>query len=1238
MRMRVNDSRLSTFGLGYLLFLLAVLASVFFLSDYAANNASAQTPDSSDFTLNAATETLQEGETAQFTIALASTATRAVNGTWMVECAASEGQPGITAADLQAGACDATNTFVIPIDESLVTISVMTIPDNLAEFTMDGELLTFVATTEMGAMNSVSIRIMDDDALEVGFSSDSYTVSEGSALEETLMITTAGSHAEPFSISVSISDCETDGARITGADFSPSGCPNEQELTFMPLETSKNFRWELEDDDLAEGAEVFTASISTSISAINFSLSQATITVTDELDSTVSILSTIDSGVAEGDTTASSAEFSVELPTGIRTDEPLSVRWEVDCAGAVDADDFRGTCPEGIALIGTNATATSISLRVEPDTIPEGDEIFTIRLLSDGLPKGFSIANNANTATTAILGDDIPDIGVMTNGAEAGSEGGTAQFSVFLPEGSIDTMLTIGWEVMNCGNGPGITGITAADFIGFTGNCPTGTVTIPASSESTGFDVGISDENLVEEDEQFTVRVSLTGIDGLDESNFNRNDTALYTIENNDNTVISVLEHGEEISAREENENIPITILSTAPIDRPIRLVWMLDCISVSSSDLNIASTPTSLSDGTLQQDCDNPPDTETARTVQIPAGTVTVSMDTFMPFRDDLLEPNEEAAVRLLPLANGNDYDGRVSLHNVQTSASMIVRDAGTSSVGFRNRMANMDNNRNIIFSLGTISSAFSGENIQNTGTAQPSERAVLAGMPIELRYRIVDCADPTVTSTGRTSSADFEDGGCIGTVQIPQGANTVSIPIRTQRDFLLEDTEMFVLSTAISFMGDISPIRVNNILVAEDSSETFDEGAGQEYISSSFQLPDSDRAEIIIQGFDARGDTPNAMMTFGISLRGTAIRADRDLAVNWEVICDGENSVSDEDFFLVGDETFCGSQRTVTIGEGISLFRIIIPPLPDSVFEPDEHLSILISAPEGGYGSYSITIAADMRRATASILNDDPLSLTQESAETMEGILLPRVEVTTPPPSAGRTPQGTEQFRLYISPPREDQVVPIPPSRFLLVNSSIVNIDIRVNSADDAANINELEEGPFKAGVISFFENSRVCIGVDSDARRVVGNRFNRLKLYHEGNGENNGVWEELENVQYDDESDSICGDTDGFSLFALGYPEPVERSILRLLPPTGGVTLYWQHLLSAAVIGMILLGAGSILTIIKIKEYLPSADPLVVHNLPAPVRKFARPRGEARTKSSAVKADGIPDSVSSSDDVEV
>jgi hypothetical protein len=186
-----------------------------------------------------------------------------------------------------------------------------------------------------------------------------------------------------------------------------------------------------------------------------------------------------------------------------------TVNWSV--VGATSASDFSGygsVLPSGVLTFAAGDTTKTITVNVAGDSIPELDETFSVLLSSPSA--GTSVSTSEANGT--ILNDDAwlsiaPSVGLASSNWE-GNPGSTPVSLTFTVtrSGFLNQTTTVGWSVAGTGSTPA----DAADFSGYSGNLPSGTVSFAPGETSKTINVNVAGDSTPEALQE-TFKVVLNG-------------------------------------------------------------------------------------------------------------------------------------------------------------------------------------------------------------------------------------------------------------------------------------------------------------------------------------------------------------------------------------------------------------------------------------------------------------------------------------------------------------------------------------------------------------------------------------------------------------------------------------------------------------------------------------------------------------------------------------------------------
>jgi hypothetical protein len=203
-------------------------------------------------------------------------------------------------------------------------------------------------------------------------------------------VTRTGDLSGPTTVSYATSDYTA----VAGSDYvATSGT-----LTFAPGEATKSFNVAVSQDNLYEGDEALTVTLSNPTGgALLAGPASAFVTIDD--DETPPVVSIADLSRVEGNFGTSQAQFLVSLSSAAAV--PVSVNYATSNGTASSPGDF--TAASGVLTIPALTTSAQVNVNVVGDLQVEPDETFTVTLSN---PVNSSLGRAQATGT--IVNDDVP--------------------------------------------------------------------------------------------------------------------------------------------------------------------------------------------------------------------------------------------------------------------------------------------------------------------------------------------------------------------------------------------------------------------------------------------------------------------------------------------------------------------------------------------------------------------------------------------------------------------------------------------------------------------------------------------------------------------------------------------------------------------------------------------------------------------------------------------------------------
>ena len=459
-------------------------------------------PPGTSVTVDVKDTTVDEGETALITVELSGEVDSEVSVSYTIaagtppatahtgsECSEHDGDQDFLEPSAQA------RSVSIPRGETTATILIKTCDDTVAEasetFTVTLQPITSPDDVSRGERQATVT--ITDDALTATIEGDA-SVDEGEAAVYTVTVT-GGTFGTGEDDQVTVTWSTEDSSATPNDDFTPASGT----LVIGAEEPSATFTIRTVEDDIPELGEIIEVSL-TAQTVVDgeteaVRTGAAARTMIDDDDGAVEVSITADQTVvAEGQR----ATFTVELTGAVA--EALTLRYTTVDGTATAGTDY--TPAGGVAAVEIAAGEMSTTITVvtsrpdDQDEIP--DEIFSVRLLDDGLPE--DVAIETPTASVRITDHEIS--ARVDSDQETVNEGSAVVFTVSLNIGSNlagaqnRTGVEVDYEVVG--------DVTTADYR----EPSTGTVTFPSGVDEAAITITTIPDNVL--DPRETLTLSLT--------------------------------------------------------------------------------------------------------------------------------------------------------------------------------------------------------------------------------------------------------------------------------------------------------------------------------------------------------------------------------------------------------------------------------------------------------------------------------------------------------------------------------------------------------------------------------------------------------------------------------------------------------------------------------------------------------------------------------------------------------
>ncbi|MCU1349228.1 MAG: retention module-containing protein, partial [Acidobacteria bacterium] len=452
-------------------------------------------------------------------------------------CTATSSQDYLaTSGTLTFAPGEISKSFSIPIFDDLTAE-----PDERFMVTLSNPTNATLPPPGPGQFQYVAIvTINDNDSdTKLAFAPATYQIAESGGITNVIVVrsgVTTGTTTASFSTQ--------NGTAVARADFTiATGM-----LTFAPGETSKSIPVPILDDNLAEGDEAFSMTLSAAGALIT--AGTATIKIID--DEQQSFVGFTPAAVSVQENAGSVTLQVQRTGPAVATATVGYVLDNTCCQTAVNGSDF--TLIPGTVSFGPGETLKSITIPIIDDTITENDELFSVSLTSPT-----NAVLGAATTSVTIVNDDAPTSYRLLNGPFVVSEGAGSITIAMLREGNVAVASSIPYTTQPfcCASGPGIA-TPGADYLPVDG-----TLEFAAGETQKTITIPIVQDNLTEGDETFRLVIGTSYISQFDATITIRDDEAQPEITAAD---VSVAEGNSGLTP------VMVTLRLSAPLQRTLAI------------------------------------------------------------------------------------------------------------------------------------------------------------------------------------------------------------------------------------------------------------------------------------------------------------------------------------------------------------------------------------------------------------------------------------------------------------------------------------------------------------------------------------------------------------------------------------------------------------------------------------------------------------------------------------------
>ncbi|MFC7525540.1 Calx-beta domain-containing protein, partial [Parapedobacter sp. GCM10030251] len=799
-------------------------------------------------------------------------------------------------------------TIVIPGGANNVTVPVSVTDDQVIENTESVILtltggsstsFTFTASTTNG---SATVNIADDDntatnkALTVLKTVDA--AEPGTNGEFTINLPLGITVSQDITVTYTVSGTATAGSDYTGLTGTVT-IPAGENSVVVPVAVS--------DDQVIEGTETVILTL-TGGSSTSFAFTasgtdgSATVNITDDENTPATLVLSV-AGTTDGAEPGTDGAFTIGLPLGVTATEDITVTYTVSGTATAGSDY---TALTGTVTIPAGQNSVSVPVAVSDDQVIEGTETVILTLTGGSSTSfTFTASDMAGNATVNIIDDENTIEGktlrVVTtvHGAEPGTDGA---FTIGLPSGITATEdITVTYTVSG-------TATAGSDYTALTG-----TVTIPAGQNSVSVPVAVSDDQVIEGTE--TVILTLTG---------GSSTSFTFTASGTDGSATVNITDDENTDA-----NRILSITGTTDGAEPgTNGAFSIGLPSGITATEDITVTYTVSGTATAGSDY-----TALTGTVTIPAGENSVSVPVAVS-DDQVIEGTETV---ILTLAGGSSTSFTFTASGTDGSATVNIADDESTVPA------------NLVLSI--------------TGTTDGAEPGTDGAFSIGLPSGITATEDITVTYTvSGTATAGSDYTALTGTVTIPAGENSVSVPVAVSDDQVIEGTETVILtlaggsSTSFTFTAS-----------GTDGSATVNIADDESTVPANLVLSITGTTD---------GAEPGTDGAFTIGLP-SGITATEDITVTYTV--SGTATAGSDYTALTGTVTIPAGQNSVSVPVAVS---------DDQVIEGTE--TVVVTLTGGSSTSFTFTASGTDGSATVNIADDEstvPANLVLSITGTTDG-----------------------------------------------------------------------------------------------------------------------------------------------------------------------------------------------------------------------------------------------------------
>ena len=800
------------------------------------------------------------------------------------------------------------------------------------------------ATLGSPATTTVTIRNGPNPSLQL--SSAAYSRSEDGGSVAISVVRTGDA-----SVPVSVAFATANGTAVAGADYAAT----TGTLNFAAGQNLTTFSVPLFDDTTIEPDKTFTVSLSAPTSpAMLGAPSSATVTIVND-DEAFFQFDAASQSVAEN---VGSATMTVTR-TGV-TSSTMSVAYATANGAAAAPGDF--TAESGTLTFAAGETSKTIEITLVDDGANEPNEAFTVALSN---PTGGASLGSPATRTVTILNDDTPRLRLSSTSYSAVENAGAVVLTVTRAGGDDNAPASATYAAANG------TAIAGNDFTGASGS-----VSLAGGELSRTFSIALVNDTVIEANEVFSVTLSAAAGTVLGSPA-----TATVTIANDDTATFQFASASH--AANEASGAVALTVTRVGDASTAMSVNYATaNGGAVAGSDFGAASGTLTFAPGenskvqvfALNDDVMIEPNESFSVALSSPAGGATLGA----PAVATITILNDDSATFRFDSASGTAGE---SAGEAVFTVSRMGDTVSTLTVDFATLDGTATAGADYTATSGTL--VFAPDEITKTITVpilhdainEPDETffvdllnpapGTMLGTPSSATFTIMNADIPSLRFSTESYSAGEADGAVQLTVtRSGDPTRPISVNYATSEGTALGGADFTATNGSLNFAsGEMA--KSFTVLLSNDSAtepaETFTVALGSP-VGATLGAPST--AEVTIVNDD--------VTTFAIELASYASNESAGSATIRVLRAGDLSSAMTVDYATADGTAVAGSDYTAVSGTlsfaaGQTSRTFAVALLNDAVNEPNETISLALSAPGGG------AVLGVPAAATLTIVNDD-------------------------------------------------------------------------------------------------------------------------------------------------------------------------------------------------------------------------------------------------------------------------